>query len=118
MAVTPFPGAVPVTENDLSPEYSDDALALEFSSRHTSELRYCDPWGAWLLWDGTRWKPENVKAFDMARSVTREFANACHNPADGPKIASAGKVAAIERLARSDRRHATETELWDTTPGS
>lgn len=124
MAVTPFPGAVPVTENDLSPEYSDDALALEFSSRHTGELRYCDPWGSWLLWDGARWKFEKtLKTFDMARSVTREFANACHNPADGPKIASAGKIAAIERLARSDRRHATEVDLWDTdhwvlnTPG-
>jgi P4 family phage/plasmid primase-like protien len=117
MIVTPFPSVEPVTNDGLSPEYSDDALALEFSSRHANELRYCLQWGAWLLWDGARWKFENtLKAFDMARSVAREFANACHNPADRPKIASAGKVAAIERLARSDRRHATETDLWDTDP--
>ena len=117
MTVTPFPGAVPVTEDDLSPEYSDDALALEFSSRHAGELRYCAQWGTWLQWDGTRWKFEKtLKTFDLARSVAREFANACRNPADGPKIASASKVAAIERLARSDRRHATETDLWDADP--
>lgn len=117
MTVTPFPGAVPVTEDDLAPEYSDDALALEFSSRHVGELRYCAQWGSWLHWDGTRWEFEKtLKAFDMARAVAREFANACNDPDDAKKIASAGKVAAIERLARSDRRHATSTDTWDQDP--
>lgn len=117
MTVTPFPGATPVTEDDLSPEYSDDALALEFSSRHAGELRYCHQWGTWLQWDGTRWKFEKtLKTFDMARSVAREFANACNEPDAAPKIASAGKVAAIERLARSDRRHATSVDIWDQDP--
>ena len=94
--VTPFPGAVPVTEDDLSPEYSDDALALEFSSRHVDELRYCHQWGTWLHWDGTRWKFEKtLKTFDMARSLARQFANACNNFDLAPIIASAGKVAAL-----------------------
>jgi hypothetical protein len=38
-----------VTEPDLSPEFSDDALALEFTQRHKHELRYVAKWGAWLF---------------------------------------------------------------------
>jgi putative DNA primase/helicase len=54
-----------------------------------------------------------LKGFDLARGVAREFAIACSNTNDSIKIASATKVAAIERLARSDRRHASTTEKWD-----
>jgi hypothetical protein len=39
----PFPA--PVTSDDLSPEFSDDALALEFTARHAHELRYVAKWG-------------------------------------------------------------------------
>jgi putative DNA primase/helicase len=124
MSVTPFPAAEPVTEASLSPEYSDDMLALEFSDRHAAELRYCHAWGAWLHWDGARWRFERTLCvFDLARRVAREFAKTCPDPDDAAKIASASKVAAIERLARSDRRHATETGDWDrdewllNTPG-
>ena len=50
----------------------------------------------------------------MARIVARDFANAANK--DGKKIASAGTLAAIEKLARSDRRHATTVEIWDVDP--
>jgi putative DNA primase/helicase len=117
MTITPFPAPEPVTAADLSPEFSDDALALEFSRRHAGELRYVAQWGAWLRWTGTRWEFEKtLKTFDLARAVAREFANAANDPDDGPKIASASKVAAIERLARSDRRHAATVEIWDADP--
>jgi putative DNA primase/helicase len=124
MSVTPFPTPIPITEADLSPEFSDDALALEFTARHAEVLRYVAKWGAWLYWDGTRWKNEDtLKAFDMARAVARHFANACNKPDHRPKIASASKVAAIEKLARADRRHAATVDQWDAdlwllnTPG-
>jgi putative DNA primase/helicase len=124
MSVTQFPAAVPVTEADLSPEFSDDALALEFTERHKGELRFVAKWGSWLYWDGTRWKFEDtLRAFDLARAVAREFANACNDSDDKPKIASAKTVAAIEWLARADRRHAAIVEQWDAdswvlnTPG-
>ena len=51
MTVMPFPAAEPV---ELSPEFSEDALALEFSVRHEHELRYVAKWGAW---QGSRIKP-------------------------------------------------------------
>ena len=37
MTVMPFPAAEPV---ELSPEFSQDVLALEFFARHRRELRY------------------------------------------------------------------------------
>jgi putative DNA primase/helicase len=119
--VTPIRDALakaePVTEANLSPEFSDDALALEFTERHKHELRYVAKWGVWLHWDGTRWKFEDtLRAFDLARGVARDFSNACNDPDDKPKIASAAKVAAIEKLARADRRHAATVEQWDADP--
>jgi putative DNA primase/helicase len=116
MTVMPFPAAESVTAADLSPDYSDDALALEYSARHAIELRYVVDWG-WLRWDGARWIFEKtLAAFDMARTVAREFANACSDRDDKPKIASAKTVAAIERLARCDRRHAATVDIWDADP--
>src|SRR5216684_3463783 len=115
--IMPFPTPKPMTLDDLSPEFSDDALALEFTARHARELRYVAKWGTWLHWDGTRWKFEDtLKAFDLARAVAREFANACADAKAKPKIASASKVAAIENLARADRRHAATIDQWDADP--
>jgi putative DNA primase/helicase len=112
MTVMPFPAAAPI---ELSPELSEDALALEFSARHVRELRYVHQWGAWLQWDGSRWKFEKtLRMFDMARTVARDFANAGNK--DARKIATASTVAAIEKLARSDRRHAVTINVWDADP--
>jgi putative DNA primase/helicase len=120
MTIVPFPASEP----DLSPEFSDDALALEFTKRHGDELRYVAAWGKWLGWDGIRWTfDDTLTVFDKARAVAREFAIACTNADQKLKIANAGRVAAIERLARSDRRHAATSEIWDAdawllnTPG-
>jgi putative DNA primase/helicase len=67
----------------------------------------------WLVWDSTRWKEERtLKAFDLARILARDFANAL-DPEDRSQVASATTVAAIERLARADRRHAAVVEQWD-----
>ena len=116
MTVMQFPTAEPIDAADLSPEFSDDALALEFSARHGNVLRYVADW-AWLRWDGARWIFEKtLAAFDMARAVARDFANACPRESDKQKIASAKTVAAIERLARSDRRHAATVDIWDADP--
>jgi putative DNA primase/helicase len=113
----PFPTPEPLTSDDLAPEFSDDALALEFTARHARELRYVAKWGTWLHWEGTRWKFEDtLKAFDLARAVARGFANACADDKTKPKIASAKTVAAIERLARADRRHASTVDVWDADP--
>jgi putative DNA primase/helicase len=100
-----------------TPAFSDDHLAIEFTKLHGDELRYVHQWGRWLKWDGTRWVFEStLGAFDMARVVCRDFANKCNDPDDAGKIASAKTVSSVERLAKADRRHAAETNIWDTDP--
>jgi putative DNA primase/helicase len=93
---------------------SEDAMALEFASRHVHELRYVAPWGRWLAYDGTRWaRDETLHVFDRARLICRETAAGCEK-ANG--IASAKTVVAVEKLARADRRLAATTAQWDAVP--
>ena len=92
---------------------SEDEYADAFSVRHADRFRYVAKWGRWLRWDGARWKfEETLAVFDEARIVAREFANIAREPG----IAKAGVVAAIERLARADRRHAATVDIWDADP--
>nr|WP_272870014.1 phage/plasmid primase, P4 family [Neoroseomonas oryzicola] len=84
-----------------------------FSNRHHGQLLHVPEWGHWLRWDGARWARDTTLAvFDLARVICREAARDAGEDA-APKIASAQKVAAVERLARSDRRHAREAWGFD-----
>ena len=102
-------------------EYSDECLAQRFTARHEHDLRFVNLWGRWLMWDGRRWRQdETLKAFDLARAIACE-ASAEIAEQDGSiklasSVASAKTVAAIERLAKADRRHASVTEDWDADP--
>jgi putative DNA primase/helicase len=105
-------------------EFSEDALALRFTQRHGEDWRYVAAWGHWFAWTGTHWQRENtLKVYDLARIVCREAAASCETIKLRPKIASASTVAAVERLARADRVHATSPDVWDAdlwslnTPG-
>ena len=97
------------------PEFTDDALALEFTERHRDQLRFVAGWGKWLLWDGTRWDvEETLRVFDMARAVCREASAECNEARTSKKLADARTIAAVERLARADRHHAATVDQWDT----
>ena len=99
------------------PEFSDDALALRFSARHRERLRYVSAWGRWLIREPGVWRfDETTHAFDLARHVCRQAAAECQNLKVAASIASAKTVAAVERLAKADRRHATTADAWDTDP--
>lgn len=105
-------------------EFTEDALALGFTQRHGEDWRYVAAWGQWFVWTGTHWQRENtLKVYDLARIVCRDAAAACSSVKLRAKIASAGTVAAVERLARADRTHAASTDIWDAdlwslnTPG-
>src|SRR5262245_34002691 len=98
------------------PPHSHDGLALQFSARHGQDLRYVSVWGRWLMWDGTRWKlEETLRAYDFARALAREQAGKLKAGA-AKEITSAATIAAIEKLARADRRHASTTGVWDADP--
>jgi putative DNA primase/helicase len=96
------------------PEFSDDILALKFSSQHAHDLRYVAKSSFWFLWDGARWKREDtLRTYDLARLVAREFATGVRTKSSRRSITSAKTIAAIEKLARADRQHATTVDQWD-----
>lgn len=88
------------------PSGGEDAIALRFAERHANDLRYVAAWGRWLEWDGGCWRFDNtLRAFDLARRICRE--------AGEP---DAKTVAAVERLAKADRRMAATIDQWDADP--
>ena len=99
------------------PEFTDEALALRFAALHKDKLRYVANWGRWLIWDGTVWRSDNtLQAFDLSRAICRQAAGECNEPKVAVAIASAKTVAAVERLAKADRRHAATVDQWDADP--
>ena len=112
-------------EQEALPELTEIAMAAEFAARHEHELRYVPAWGRWLHFDATRWQHDStLQAFDRVRALCREVAARSEKPKSQHIIASARTVAAVERLARSDRALVARTEQWDAesfllnTPGS
>ena len=110
--------AEPVCEvGDRPPAFSDEALALRFAERHATTLRFVAGWNRWMEWDSKCWRRDDtLAAFDLARAVCRAAAAECNNPKEAGAVASAKTVAAVERLARSDRRLAATVDQWDADP--
>jgi putative DNA primase/helicase len=95
-------------------ELTEDALALRFSERHADDLRYIATKGTWLKWDGARWYPEATHmAFDLARQSCRADAQAYGNGRPPNSVYSAKTIAAVERMAKADRRQASTIEEFD-----
>jgi len=104
------------SENDL-PAGDEDSLALAFAKRHEDELRYVAAWGHWMKYCDTHWKHDDtLYAFDLARIVCREAAAEREKESAASTIASAKTVAAVDRLARADRRLAATSNQWDINP--
>jgi putative DNA primase/helicase len=92
---------------------SQDALALKFTHLHPG-LRYTALHGLWRGWDEHRWAPDSTcYVFDLVRNVCRAEAATCPSVTLARVISSAAMVAAVERLARADRRHAATVDQWD-----
>ena len=97
--------------------FSDEALALRFAAQNADTLRYVAAWSRWLIWTGTHWQfDETLKAFDLSRDVCRAAAGECNKRKLSSAIASAKTVAAVERLAKADRRIAATVDQWDADP--
>ena len=94
------------TRDKKSDDVSDDALALEFASKHVDHLRWVNMWSRWMVFDGTVWrKDETLRAWDLVRVLCR-----------GHGSRQAKTVAAVERMAHSDRFLAATVEQWDIDP--
>ena len=111
-------------EDARPPAFTDEALALQFADTHVDKLRYVAAWARWLHFDGQRWRfDDTLLVFDLARKICRGAAAECNKPKIAATLASAKTVAAVERLARADRRLAASIDQWDAdkwllnTPG-
>lgn len=102
----------------LSPEYSEDRLALNFVDRTEQSLRYVATLGKWFIWDGARWKVDDTQlARDRVRAVCRNYSSQCNEQKQAKLLASAKTVSAVERLSSTDRRIAAtiaqfDSDLW------
>jgi putative DNA primase/helicase len=88
-----------------------------FAELHAGNLRYVAGWGRWMEWTGKVWRQDDtLAAFDHVRAVCREAAAQCKKDGVASAIASAKTVAAVERLAKADRRLAGTVNQWDADP--
>jgi putative DNA primase/helicase len=96
---------------------TDDALALTFTARYAEDWRYCAAWGKWLVWDGRRWQAdETLLVHHLIRAICREAALKADSHRLAAKLAASSTVGGVERLARTDRRHASTSDEWDADP--
>lgn len=94
---------------------SDDGLGLAFSRRYAEDWRYCAEWGQWLSWTGSRWNPDRTLVVQhLVRGVCRAASALAERPSQRSKLASSSTVAGVERLARSDPRHSSSAQDWDS----
>jgi putative DNA primase/helicase len=92
-------------------------LALAFAERRHGDLRYVAFQAHWMFWDACRWVADStLAAFDAVRAVCREQASTCKQARIVTALASAKTVAAVERLAKADRRIAASADQWDADP--
>lgn len=98
-------------------QLTEDALAESFTDQHAEDWRYVAAWGQWLNWSGTVWRKEDtLQAYDLSRQICRAAARKAASAKLKAKLSSASTIAAVERIARADRRHAETTEVWDRNP--
>jgi len=103
---------------------TEDALALSFTGNYHQDWRYVAAWKRWMVWDGQRWRAEaTLAASDLIRHVCRHASLNASDSRTAAKLGASSTVSGVERLARSDRRHAATADEWDAdlwllnTPG-
>ena len=97
------------------PEFSDEALALEFAQHHAVDLRFVAAWKRWYIWDGKVWREDTtLRAVEMCRELCR--AAAARAGKNAQAVASKRTVNAVEGLAKADRRLAATSDQWDADP--
>ncbi len=97
--------------------FSQDQAAARFAGKYKDEMRFVAAWGKWFTWTGERWAEDaTLLAFDRARKMCRAIAHKINRPGLARTMSSAATVAAVGRLAQSDRRLAALTSQWDSDP--
>ena len=101
----------------VAPDISEDGLADKFSRQHSQDWRFVSPWGAWIKWTGSKWKIDEIgEVFEVARLVCRDEVRGDAKSREARRIRSDRTIRALERIVRSDPRHAARPEDWDADP--
>jgi putative DNA primase/helicase len=106
---------------------TDTGNAERLVDRHGANLRYCHPWGKWLIYDGTRWHVDDRGAVvrlakDAARSIFEEAKEAPSDAAANQlgKWASSSlsesKLRAMISLAQSEAGIPVLPDELDASP--
>lgn len=127
-----------VEPNDDASGFSDDALAVELGLRGWDrDAKFVPQWFKWLFWDEARWVRDERLAHmtKIRRYLTdraKEYEAWASNETDAKperiasivkQLRSAGKIAAVESMARSNPNSAAIHEEFDSdlmllgTPG-
>jgi len=85
------------------------ANAWRLVARHGENVRWCDPWDKWLVWDGKRWAVDRQRAMDeFAKDVYRglwveigEHVKKAEGAADEPAKDLAKRLAEMIRFAKA-----------------
>lgn len=78
MTVHPEPSVTQLDERRaVSPAafpWSDAGNSERFITDHGDDVRFCHPWRAWLIWDGTRWRTdESGEVVKRAKETVRRM---------------------------------------------
>ena len=106
---------------------TDTGNAERLADRHGTNLRYCYPWGKWLVYDGTRWHVDDRGAVvrlakETARSIFEEAKEAPSDTAANQlgKWASSSlsesKLRSMISLAQSEPGTPVLPEEMDSSP--
>jgi hypothetical protein len=105
-------GAAPI---ERLPEDTEIKMAHRFVQNAGGDLRYIPQLGSWRVWDGSRWREDDI--CEVWTRVHDYCAEASSRMLDRPgtccHIASASTVAAIERISRWNPAAKLSAELWD-----
>jgi putative DNA primase/helicase len=103
---------------------TEDGLSSAFTRCYGEDWRYCALWGKWLVWTGVRWNPDQtLYVSHLVRGICRTASRMADRPRLKSKLASSATISSVEKIARSDPKHAATTEEWDAdvwalnTPG-
>jgi len=117
ISVKPSQGADLPAQTEHAVWATDDALALAFTGRYADDWRYCAQWGKWLVWTGNRWQADDTLLVShLIRQVCRDASVKADSHRLAAKLAASSTVGGVERLTRSDRRHASTSAEWDADP--
>ncbi|TMB69698.1 MAG: hypothetical protein E6J43_03775, partial [Chloroflexi bacterium] len=98
---------------------TDLGNARRLVARHGHHLRFCHPWGKWLVWDGKRWKEDDK---DEPRARAKETVRAMYQEASelgdrAEREAAAKWAIASETRGRIDATIALARSELPVVPG-